>query len=72
MRLCQAHNGQYARRALSIEKRIAAQEVATTDDKGGYLDIGPVMSPDEWLQAAREQKAALIRGSVKGNTQPAQ
>jgi hypothetical protein len=62
MGLCQTHNEQHPRRAvLSLEKRLAALEAAAADDTGGYLEIGPVMSPDEWLQAAREQQAALVR-----------
>lgn len=56
---------------LSVVKRIAALEAATTDDTGGYLDIGPVMEPDEWLQAAREQQAALVQESLTSMAQSA-
>lgn len=38
----------------------------------GYIDIGPVMTIDEWPQAAREQQAALVRDCVKSMTQLAE
>jgi len=50
---------------------VAALEATTTDDNCGYLDIGPVMELDEWLQAAREQQAALVRESLTSMAQPA-
>lgn len=56
---------------LSVVKRIAALEAATTDDTGGHLDIGPVMGLDEWLQAAREQQAALVQESLTSMAQSA-
>ncbi len=33
---------------------------------GGVLIIGPVMTPDQWCEAARKQQTELTRGQTHG------
>lgn len=52
----------------TLKTRLDALERASTDaDRGGYLDLPPVMSPEDWEAAAKEQQAALCREVSNGN-----
>lgn len=40
--------------------QIASKVDATVKQDGGVMVIGPVMSPEEWMAAAKAQQAALV------------
>jgi hypothetical protein len=53
----------------TLKTRLDALERASPDtDRGGVLDLPPVMEVDEWCEAAAKQQAELCREVSNGNT----